>query len=302
MEIRRSVSIIACVIIAIFLSSCKCKNQGDVFNSRYNNSDVSSGADISMVISQESSGESKCTQSASLNKNNESGGLESDSFSDDKCSSENDIENNKYQDVVEKSVEILASIDRKNINALVNVYLVDFTFDGIPEMVVSYDTGSGHSYVENDVYELQSEKRESIFSFHTSGITRGYMQSIFLYEDLNCEKFFAFIYGLDSGNYLKRDCIDKLELINNKYSVSNMFSTTIVTDPNQSSYSNEFICNGKVTDAISFEQERSYWLSNLRECQFCRVQVPIEAADWGEEEILKNRLTNAFADYDSRTN
>lgn len=208
-------------------------------------------------------------------------------------------EYSKYQDVAEKSVKIITSINRENINALVNVYLIDFTFDGVPEVVVSYDTGSGHSYVENDVYELQSENCGKIFSFRASGISRDYAQSIFLYEDKNGESFFAFDYGLDSGNYLKLDYIDKLELADGKYVVSNIFSSTIAAE--QSSYSNEFICSGIETDSISFEQEKSKWLSDLRECAFCRVEVPIKAAEWNDENSLVKRFESAFAEFEGKS-
>lgn len=205
----------------------------------------------------------------------------------------------KYQAAAEKSVDIITSIERENINALVNVYLIDFTFDGVPEVVVSYDTGSGHSYVENDVYGLQDENSGKIFSFCASGISRDYAPSIFLYEDENSERFFAFDYGLDSGNYLKLDYVDKLELADGKYVVSNIFSSTIAAD--QSLYSNEFIYSGIETDKITFEQEKSKWLSNLRECAFCRVEVPIKAAEWSDDSALMKRFETAFADFDNKT-
>ena len=101
--------------------------------------------------------------------------------------------NSKYQDISEKSAKIIASIERENINALVNVSLIDFTLDGVPEVLVSYDTGSGHSYVENDVYEPKSENCSKIFSFRASGISRDYAKSIFLYEDENSESFLPLI-------------------------------------------------------------------------------------------------------------
>lgn len=229
-----------------------------------------------------------------INKRNGTGGYESNLPTEDKDS-------NKFRDAAEKSVKIIAAIDRANINALVNVYLVDFTFDGIPEVVVSYDTGSGHSYVENDVYDLQSDDCDSIFSFHSSGITRDYAQSIFLYENSNRERFFAFNYGLDSGSYLKHDFTDKLEVTNNNYSVTNIFSSTTVTDPDRSEYSNEYICGGKETDGVTFEQNKSDWFSDLRECHFCLVQVPIRAADWSDDNALMNRFSNAFADFEEQT-
>lgn len=229
-----------------------------------------------------------------IDKRNGTGGFESNLPSEDKDS-------RKFRDIAEKSVKIIAAIDRVNLNALVNVYLVDFTFDGTPEIVVSYDTGSGHSYVENDVYDLQSEDSDSIFSFRSSGITRDYAQSIFLYENSNRERFFAFNYGLDSGNYLKHDFTDKLEVTDNRYSVTNIFSSTIVTDPTLSDYSNEYIFGGNETDSVTYEQNKSDWFSDLRECQFCFVQVPIKAADWSDDNALMNRFSNAFADFEEQT-
>lgn len=206
--------------------------------------------------------------------------------------------NSKYQVIAEKSAKIIASIERENINALVNVYLIDFTFDGVPEVVVSYDTGSGHSYVENDVYEVQSENCGKIFSFRASGISRDYAQSIFLYEDKNGESFFAFDYGLDSGNYLKLDYIDKLELADGKYVVSNIFSSTISTEPAGSSY----LINGKETGNASFEQQKSEWLGDLHECTFCIAEVPIKAAEWNDENALIKRFESAFAEFESKSN
>lgn len=77
-----------------------------------------------------------------------------------------------YVNAAEKAAEIISSINRKDINALVTVHLIDFTFDDFPELVVSYDTAGGHSLVENDVYDLQSDSPNSIFSFYSNGISR----------------------------------------------------------------------------------------------------------------------------------
>lgn len=226
------------------------------------------------------------------------GGVASAPTAENISSGESAAVNSKYQDIAEKSAKIIASIERENINALVNVSLIDFTLDGVPEVVVSYDTGSGHSYVENDVYELQSENCGKIFSFRASGISRDYAPSIFLYEGAGNERSFAFNYGLDAGNYLKSDFIDKLELADGKYIVSNIFSSTIATEPAESLYS----INGNETDRVSFEQRKSEWLSDLRECEFCRVEVPIKAAEWNDENALMKRFENAFAEFESKSN
>lgn len=238
--------------------------------------------------------EESINQNSSTEQSAASGGFELDLSTEDKDS-------NKYRDAAEKSVKIIEAIDRGNVNALVNVYLVDFTFDGIPEVVVSYDTGSGHSYVENDAFDLQAENRDSIFSFRSSGITRDHAQSIFLYENSDRERFFAFNYGLDSGSYLKHDFTDILEVTDNGFSVTNIFSSTIVTDLDSSEYSNEYICGGNETDSVTYEQNKSDWFSDLRECQFCCVQVPIEAADWSDDNALMKRFSNAFADFEEQT-
>lgn len=65
----------------------------------------------------------------------------------------------------ENAANIVMSIDRKNVRALVTVSLMDFSLDGIPELVISYDVGNGNSFVENDVYDLQSGNNESVFCF-----------------------------------------------------------------------------------------------------------------------------------------
>lgn len=155
--------------------------------------------------------------------------------------------------------------------------------------------------MENDVYDLQSEECDGFFSFRSFGITRDYAQSIFLYENSNHEKFSAFNYGLDSGGYLKHDFTDKLEVTNNRYSVINIFASTIVTDSDRTEYSNKYIFSGNETDIVTFEQNKSDWFTDLRECQFCLVQVPIKAADRSDDNALMNRFSNAFADFEGQT-
>lgn len=287
-------SFLALTLMLTSLTACNSSTPVDELKTESSSNESTT---ISNTESTTSPPESTVIESAPheevINKRNSADGL---NLSTESKSGE---EYSKYQDIAEKSVNIITSINRENINALVNVYLIDFTFDGVPEMVVSFDTGSGHSYVENDVYELQSENCGKIFSFRASGISRDFAQSIFLYEDKNGESFFAFDYGLDSGNYLKLDYIDKLELADGKYVVSNLFSSTIAAE--QSSYSNEFICSGIETDSISFEQEKSKWLSDLRECAFCRVEVPIKAAEWNDENALMKRFESAFAEFESKS-
>lgn len=284
---------LALTLILTSLTACNSSNPADKSKTESFSVESTTISSTESITSPESTVVKSAPHEEVINKRNSADGL---NLSTESKSGE---EYSKYQDVAEKSVNIITSINRENINALVNVYLIDFTFDGVPEVVVSYDTGSGHSYVENDVFELQSENCGKIFSFRASGISRDYAQSIFLYEDKNGESFFAFDYGLDSGNYLKLDYIDKLELADGKYVVSNIFSSTIAAE--QSSYSNEFICSGIETDSISFEQEKSKWLSDLRECAFCRVEVPIKAAEWNDENSLVKRFESAFAEFEGKS-
>ncbi len=199
------------------------------------------------------------------------------------------------RELAEKSAKIIAGIERENISAAVSVSFIDFTLDGIPEVVVSYDTGSGHSYVENDVYNPQSANLDKAFSFRSSGISRDYAPSVFLYESESGERFFAFCYGLDSGNYLKSDFIDKLETAGGGYSVTNIFSATTSTEPFKSSYS----ISSEETDGASFEREKSEWLGALHECEFRCVEVPIKAAEWSDESALARRFEMAFAEFES---
>lgn len=201
----------------------------------------------------------------------------------------------EYRELAEKSAKIIAGIERENISAAVSVSLIDFTLDGVPEIVVSYDTGSGHSYVENDIYEPQSGSLVKAFSFRASGISRDYAPSVFLYESENGERFFAFCYGLDAGNYMKSDFIDKLETADGVYSVTNIFSSTTLTEPSENSYS----ISGKETDSASFEREKLEWLGALRELEFRCVEVPIKAAEWRDESALARRFERALAEFES---
>ncbi len=184
----------------------------------------------------------------------------------------------------ENAANIVMSIDRKNVRALVTVSLIDFSLDGFPELVISYDVGNGNSFVENDVYDLQSGNNESIFSFRSSGISRDYEESVFLYENYEAEKFYAFIYGVDSGNYLKAEFVDKLSYQSDEYSVLNVFSARKSTDESAES---EFFYDGKATDEITLEREKSKWFSNLSECEFSCEQISIEVDDWNNEEALE---------------
>ena len=107
---------------------------------------------------------------------------------------------------------------------------------------------------------------------------------MFLYENSEAEKFYAFIYGVDSGNYLKADFVDKLSYQSGEFSVLNVFSTTKSTDESAES---ELLYGGKTTDEITLEREKSEWFSNLSECEFSREQISLEANDWNNEEALE---------------
>lgn len=270
-----------------FLSSCAYGNQSADINNKHYDWEEYSSTDESIAISSDGSDKIDNSQTITLNKVDEK--------NMEYSASGNEYE--KYYNTAEKAAKIITAIDRKNVKALVNVNLIDFTFDGIPELIVSYDTAGGHSYVENDVYDLQSDDFEILFSFRSSGITRDYSQSIFLYENSENENFYVFIYGLNSGNYLKYDYVDKLIFQNNIFSVSNLFSSIVSTD--QTAYGNEFLYDGKPTDEMMFEQKRSEWFSDLHEQQFCCVQVSIEADDWDNYETLKNSFINALGDFDN---
>ena len=60
--------------------------------------------------------------------------------------------------------------------------------------------------------------------------------------------------------------------------------------------------HGNETDRVSFEQQKSEWLGDLRECTFCIAEVPVKAAEWNDENALVKRFESAFAEFESKSN
>ena len=189
-----------------------------------------------------------------------------------------------YVNAAEKAAEIISSINRKDINALVTVHLIDFTFDDFPELVVSYDTAGGHSLVENDVYDLQSDSPNSIFSFYSNGISRNYDESIFVYENTDKNRFYAFIYGVDSGNDIKLDFVDRLCYQNNEYNVINVFSSSVSMTDDE--YINEYHCFGEKVGKIAYDTEKTEWFSCLKPIFPELKKQSVEIENWDETDVL----------------
>ncbi len=277
MKINRKPLKMICALLAISVSGCSCESNFDevgALESTVNSCSTDSSNDISQITISDSIKESEDSPSYTVEDSNV-------------------ISGSRYI-AAENAARIVTSIDRKNIYALVNVYLIDFTLDGFPELVISYDTASGHSFVENEVYDLQSENLESIFSFRSSGISRDYEDSIFLCTNSENEKFYAFIYGMNSENYLTLDYVDKLFCQNNEYQVKNIFSSTVSSD--NTLYNNEFLYNGNPIDEISFEKEKSEWFSDLQQQTFNYIQIPIEADEWDNIDVLEEIFSKALSD------
>lgn len=193
-----------------------------------------------------------------------------------------------YVNAAEKAAEIISSINRKDINALVNVHLIDFTFDDFPELVVSYDTASGHSLVKNDVYDLQSDSPNSIFSFYSNGISRNYDESIFVYENTDKNRFYAFIYGVDSGNDIKLDFVDRLCYQNNEYNVINVFSSSVSMTEDE--YINEYHCFGEEVGKTAYDIEKTEWFSCLKPIFLELKKQSVEIENWDETDVLRDLL------------
>lgn len=261
MDIYRTIPIMIGTFLVLVSSGCSYEN-----NSTENNCSIISSDDSSKNTASGSTDDLDVSPSYTVENSN----IISDSS---RCIA------------AERAARIVASINRKDIGALVNVYLIDFTLDGFPELVISYDTASGHSFVENEVYDLRSENPESIFSFRSSGISRGYEDSIFLYTNPENETFYTFIYGINSGNNLKLDYVDRLFCQNGDYQVKNVFSSTVSSDATL--YSSEFLHNGNAIDEISFEQEKNEWFSCLEQHTVNTFQVPIEADEWDNVDVLE---------------
>ena len=270
---------IICAFSAFLLSGCSTSNK----NSSFYSTNVSG---IPTSVSQDS---------FQLEAQSETAETESFPYSTE-CIDNGDVSN--YVNVAEKAAEIISSINRKDINALVNVYLLDFTFDGFPELVVSYDTASGHSLVENDVYDLQSDSPNSIFSFYSNGISRNYDESIFVYENTDKNRFYAFIYGVDSGNDIKLDFVDRLCYQNNEYNVINVFSSSVSMTDDE--YINEYHCFGEKVGKIAYDTEKTEWFSCLKPICLELKKQSVEIENWDETDVLRDLFINSVSDFCQR--